>query len=200
MSEKVTRRTMITRSARAAAAVVVAAKVETAFLAAEPLPRDPHEAVRLENDTLGVRLWGPPTQPTLSIGKADIWDRRWFDERQPLITAARIRELAFADRLSEVAHTPNRTVYTLYNRYDFPCPKPGVQLILLTPFGETATVARGEDGSVRLVVEGRGRRLTVTLAVALTRSLVFAELTTTRPLSAMCVISLSADCSSMLST
>lgn len=177
MSEKVTRRTMITRSARAAAAVVVAAKVETAFLAAEPLPRDPHEAVRLENDTLGVRLWGPPTQPTLSIGKADIWDRRWFDERQPLITAARIRELAFADRLSEVAHTPNRTVYTLYNRYDFPCPKPGVQLILLTPFGETATVARGEDGSVRLVVEGRGRRLTVTLAVALTRSLVFAELT-----------------------
>lgn len=46
------------------------------------LPRDPHQALRLQNDVVGVRLWGPATQPTLSIGKSDIWDRRWFGERQ----------------------------------------------------------------------------------------------------------------------
>ena len=51
---------------------------------------------RLENDIVGVRLWGPATQPTLSLGRSDIWDRRWFAERQPLITLARIRELAMA--------------------------------------------------------------------------------------------------------
>ena len=57
------------------------------------LPRDPHEAFRMQNDVVGVRLWGPPAQPTLSIGKSDIWDRRWFEERQPLITMAKIKEL-----------------------------------------------------------------------------------------------------------
>jgi hypothetical protein len=35
------------------------------------------DSVNLENDVLGVRLWGPPTQPTLSIGKADIWGLRY---------------------------------------------------------------------------------------------------------------------------
>ena len=175
MNERITRRAMIARSTRAVAAIAAVPRAATVYGPAAPLPHDPHEAVRLENDVLGVRLWGPPSQPTLSIGKADIWDRRWFEDRQPLITAARIRELAFTDRLAEVARNPNLTAYNLYNRYDFPCPKPGVQVILLTPFGERATVARGEDGSVRLVVDGGGRRLTVTVAVALTGPLVFAE-------------------------
>jgi hypothetical protein len=76
------------------------------------LPRDPYDARRLENDVLGVRVWGPPTQPTLSLGKSDIWDRRWFAERQPLVTMAKIRELAMADRLAEVARQPNDTVYS----------------------------------------------------------------------------------------
>ncbi|MFH1570666.1 MAG: hypothetical protein ABIL09_21930, partial [Gemmatimonadota bacterium] len=58
------------------------------------LPRDPQDAVTLENDVLGARLWGPPTQPTLSLGKSDLWDRRWLGERQPPVPLARIRELA----------------------------------------------------------------------------------------------------------
>jgi hypothetical protein len=37
-----------------------------------PLPRDPHDALRLENEVPGVRLRRPATQPTLSLGKADI--------------------------------------------------------------------------------------------------------------------------------
>jgi hypothetical protein len=55
-------------------------------IADQDLPRDPHEAIRLENDILGVRLWGPPRQPTLSLGRSDIWDRRWFGDRQPIVT------------------------------------------------------------------------------------------------------------------
>ena len=37
--------------------------------AEDALPPEPRDARRLENDVLGVRVWGPPT---LSVGKADI--------------------------------------------------------------------------------------------------------------------------------
>ena len=134
------------------------------------LPRDPHEAYRLDNDVLGVRVWGPETQPTLSLGKADIWDRRWFGDRQPLITLAKIRELAATDRLSDLPR------YEMYDAYDFPCPKPGAQLILGTPFAATASVEPLANGDVRLVVEGEGKRLEALVWVALARPLVVAEL------------------------
>ncbi len=136
------------------------------------LPRDPYDALLLENDIVGVRLWGPPTQPTLSLGRADIWDRRWFAERQPLITLARVRELAMADRLPEIAPSPNNTAYELYGRYDFPVTKPGAQLILGTPFAQTAHVEPGADGAVVLTVEGQGKRMEVSIWVCLARSLV----------------------------
>jgi hypothetical protein len=143
----------------------------------EPLPRDPHDARRLENDVVGVRVWGPPTQPTLSLGKSDIWDRRWFAERQPLVTMAKIRELAMADRLAEVARQPNDTAYSgLYHNYDFPCPKPGAQVILGTPFGSSVRVGPGEHRGVRMVVAGGGKRLTADVWVALARPLVVIEL------------------------
>jgi len=138
------------------------------------LPPDPHDGLLLENDVLGARLWGPPTQPTLIVGASDIWDRRWFGDRQPLVRLARLRELAMSDRLSEVAKSPNDTAYGVYNRYDFPCPKPGAQLILRTPFAERATVEQDERG-VRLVVEGAGRRLLVVAWVSLVRRLVVME-------------------------
>lgn len=176
MSERISRRTMIARGTCMAAAIATPPHSGTAYGPEQPLPRDPHDGVRMSNDVLGIRLWGAPTGVVLSIGKADIWDRRWFENRQPLITAARVRELAYADRLREVARTPNTTAYDLYNRYDFPCPKPGVQLILMNSFGETATLAHGDDGSVRLSVAGGGKRLEARLYVSLTRPLVFAAL------------------------
>jgi len=126
---------------------------------------------------LGVRVWGPPTQPTLSVGKSDIWDRRWFAERQPLVTLAQIRALAMADRLAEIARQPNDTVYSgLYQNYDFPCPKPGAQVILGTPFGTSVRLAPGEHRGVRVIVEGGGKRLTADVWVALARPLVVIEL------------------------
>ena len=69
----------------------------------QPLQRDPHDAAILQNDILGVRVWGPADRPTLSLGRSDIWDRRWLAQRQPLVTLARIRELAATGRLHEIA-------------------------------------------------------------------------------------------------
>lgn len=143
---------------------------------AETLPPDPYDALRLENDILGVRLWGPPTQPTLSLGRSDIWDRRWFADRQPLITMARIRELAMKGQLNEVARNPNLTIYSLYNQYDFPCPKPGAQLILGTPFGHSAQVMQNEDHSVSLAVKGKDDQLAARIWVAALRPLTVVEI------------------------
>jgi hypothetical protein len=142
---------------------------------ADPLPRDPYDAWLLENDVVGARLFGPATQPTLSLGRSDIWDRRWFAEQQPLITMVRLRELAMTDKLKEIARTPNSTVYSLYGRYDFPCPKPGAQVILGTPFGTSAEARREEDQRVRLVVKGPGHSLTARVWVPLLRPLVIVE-------------------------
>ena len=141
------------------------------------LPRDPHEAFRMQNDVVGVRLWGPPTQPTLSIGKSDIWDRRWFEERQPLITMAKIKELAMTDRLSEIIQNSNNTIYDLYGKYDFPCPKPGAQLILGTPFATDVRYAVNTDGSAQLLITGSHKSLNINIWVALMQSLIVLEFT-----------------------
>lgn len=135
------------------------------------LPPDPHDALTLENDIFGVRIWGRPDQLTLSCGRADLWDRRWFGDRQPLVTLAQLRELAAGDRLHEVAADPNRTVYGLYNQYEFPCPKPGGQAIVGLP-GATAARARTRpDGVVELVVEGNRGCLRAEVWVSLSRPL-----------------------------
>jgi hypothetical protein len=128
--------------------------------------------LKLENDILGALLWGPATQPTLSLGRADIWDRRWFGDRQPLITMARIRELAMADRLSDIMRHANDSVYNVYHLYDFPCPKPGAQLILGTPFASSVCVRRLPGRTVEIVAEGEEKRLLSTVWVSLCRSLV----------------------------
>jgi len=143
-----------------------------------PLPRDPHDALRLENDVLGVRLWGPAAQPTLSLGKADIWDRRWLGDRQPVVSLQQLRELAMRDELSQVAADPNRTVYDAYNLYDFPCPKPGAQVILGAPFALRGAAQPESAGGIRLTVEGHTKSLRALIWVALARPLVVVELET----------------------
>lgn len=142
---------------------------------AADLPRDPYDAVRLENDVLGVRIWGPAVQPTLSLGKADIWDRRWFGDRQPLVTLQQIRDAAMSGCIADLARSPNRTVYDLYGKYDFPCPKPGAQLSLGTPWAAQARCDRDTDGAVTLSVEGDGKSLRARIWVALARPLIVVE-------------------------
>ncbi len=140
-------------------------------------PSDPHEAFRMQNDVIGVRLWGPPKQPTFSIGKSDIWDRRWFEERQPSVAIQKIKELAIADGLSGIVRDPNNTIYDLYGKYDFPCPKPGAQLILGTPFATDARYKPDSDGSALITITDGYKRLSINLWVALMRSLIMMEFT-----------------------
>jgi len=158
--------------------MILVTVLATNLCLANPLPRDPYEAVLLENDIVGVRVFGPTTQPTLSLGRSDIWDRRWFADRQPLITMAQIRDLAMAGRLKEIARNPNSTAYFLYSRYEFPCPKPGAQVILGTPFADSAEVTRDEDQTVRLVMKGRDRVVTARVWVPLLRPMVVIEVET----------------------
>ncbi len=141
----------------------------------QKLPRDPNDGLTLENDLLGVRLWGPPAQPTLTLGRSDIWDRRWFGDRQPLVTLERIRHLAQADRLFEIAKHPNDTAYWVYNHYPFPCPKLGGNLILGTPFARRASVVRRHDGSLSLLLAGRGKELRARIWTSLSRMLLIIE-------------------------
>jgi hypothetical protein len=138
---------------------------------AREISRDPNDGILMENDVVGARIWGTPDSITVNIGASDIWDRRWFGERQPLITLDEIRRRAEDDTLNEIARTPNDTAYDLYSRYDFPCPKPGAQLILMLPFAETATV-RVEGRDAILTIEGGGRRLVVSLWIALNERLI----------------------------
>lgn len=157
------------------ALAVSMAALGTTARAEQELPKDPYDGLRLENDVLGVRVWGPASQPTLSLGKSDIWDRRWFEDRQPLVTLARIRELAMADRLVEVAKNPNNTVYDLYGKYDFPCPKPAAQVILGVPFAEHATAEQDGPMGLRLAVRGKGKRLLARVWVSAARPLVVVD-------------------------
>lgn len=143
-----------------------------------PLPPDPQDGPRIQNDIVGAVLWGPPTQPTLSLGRSDIWDRRWFGGRQPLITLAKIRELAMEDRLSEIMRHANDSVYDVYQRYDFPCPKPGAQLVMGLPFARGVRVRKLDDSAIQMTVDGEEHTLDARIWVSLSRSLVVASLET----------------------
>jgi hypothetical protein len=110
------------------------------------------------------------------MGKADIWDRRWFGERQPLVTLSQIRKLAVSGALCEVAVSPNDTVYCAYQQYAFPCPKPGAQLIIGTPFASTVIARRKSNGQAALEIEGERKLLRAVVWVALARPLIVVEL------------------------
>ncbi len=81
---------------------------------------------RLCNDDVGVIVWGPDTAPTLSVGKSDLWDRRKAAPIEPVLTLARIMEMA---RAGDPAILNGKRYYTAYGSYDFPCPKPVGQII-----------------------------------------------------------------------
>jgi hypothetical protein len=125
---------------------------------------------RLQNDDLGVVLWGPDSAPTLSIGKSDIWDRR-LPKEQPVITMAEITRRAMAGDTSVLN---GAAYYTAYNHYDFPCPKPAGQLIVQLPFltgGGTLNVERANAGST-LTAEHGAKRLRLRIFVSAVRNVI----------------------------
>src|SRR5512141_61441 len=68
--------------------------------------------LRLSNDDVGVILWGPDAAPTLSVGKSDVWDRRNPQPPQPILTLARMMEMARAEGFRSLG-----SYYTVYGSY-----------------------------------------------------------------------------------
>jgi hypothetical protein len=129
--------------------------------------------LRLSNDDVGVILWGPDTAPTLSVGKSDVWDRRNPKPPQPILTLARMMEMARADGFRGLG-----SYYTVYGSYDFPCPKPVGQLILKLPFMESGgklTVDRNRHDELALKASNGPKTLELRIFVSALRNLIVIE-------------------------
>ncbi len=106
---------------------IVAAIGVGVILAAEAgLASAPDEGIRIRNGDIGMMLWGPHNRPTFSIGKADVWDRRFYGHKEPVITLADLKEYAKTGDFPDPG-------YQTYCAYDFPGPKPVGQLIIGLP-------------------------------------------------------------------
>lgn len=130
-------------------------------------------ALRLSNDDVGIILWGPDSAPTLSVGKSDIWDRRNPKPPQPVLTLARIMEMARAEKFRSLG-----SYYTVYGSYDFPCPKPAGQLILKLPFmepGGKLTVDRSRKYELALRAANGAKALDLRVYVSAVRNLIVME-------------------------
>lgn len=131
-------------------------------------------ARRLCNDDLGAILWGSDTQPTLSIGKSDIWDRRLPPLGRAPLTMAQIIEGA---RRGDPEIINGKAYYTAYNSYDFPCPKPSGQLILQWPFLEGGGTLDAKEDAHAIVLEAQhgAKRLNARLFVSAVRNVMVLE-------------------------
>lgn len=127
-------------------------------------------ALPMHNGQLKVSLWGPPERLTFSVGKTDVWDRRYFPE-VPL-TIKQIRERCFGENLVENPYAPGSLGkhFRSLEAYDFPTPKPVGQFILLVPDlkggGQPTAATRRGDGLVRVPLKagaGGGKLEALTL-------------------------------------
>jgi hypothetical protein len=144
---------------------IEADQAATADLGAEP------GELRLENDEIGVIVWGPGTTIALSVGKSDIWDRRLPPNEKPVLTLPQMTAMA---KDGDPAILNGAAYYTAYNSYDFPCPKPAGQLILQLPFmADGGTVdAVDRDDCVELTFRNDAKSLHVRIFVSAVRNLI----------------------------
>ena len=109
---------------------------------------------RLQNDDIGVILWGPDSAITLSVGKSDVWDRRLAPSEKPVLTFDEMVKMAYE---GDPAILNGAAYYTGYNSYDFPCPKPVGQLILQLPFlGPDASLLAEESAEETVLTATSG--------------------------------------------
>ena len=141
-----------------------------AFAEPVPLQLEPG-TLQLSNDDVGITLWGPSSAPTLSVGKSDVWDRRLPVPPQPVLTLAQITEMAHAGDKSILN---GAAYYSVYNSYDFPCPKPVGQLILQLPFlGVDGTVeVKNSPRSITLRAKSGAKSLNARIFVSAVRNLI----------------------------
>lgn len=138
---------------------------------ANPLGLEPGD-LRLQNDDIGVILWGPNHTPTLSIGKSDVWDRRNPLSPEPVLTMAQIIDMA---RAGDPTILHPAIYYSAYSRYDFPCPKPVGQLILQFAFMRAdgrISVNRDGDRAIQIRAMRDNKRLNLRIFVSAVRNLI----------------------------
>ncbi len=127
--------------------------------------------IRLQNDDLGIILWGPDDAPTLSVGKSDVWDRRNPPPSKPIMTMEQIIALA---RAGDESILNGKPYYSAYDSYDFPCPKPVGQLMLQLAFvrdGGTVSYTQEPDRIV-LRAEHGGKKLDASIFVSAVRNVI----------------------------
>jgi len=116
-------------------------------------------------------LWGPNNRITFNVGKADVWDRRYYGYKEPVITLAEIKERVKTARVSDKG-------YRAYNAYSFPGPKPVGQLIIGLPGAEAEWVVEGQGagpGVLTLTAIRGDQRLDLRVYVHAARNLIVFE-------------------------
>ncbi|MFH0797085.1 MAG: hypothetical protein V2A65_08550 [Candidatus Omnitrophota bacterium] len=84
------------------------------------------------NGDIHNKFWNLPEEITWSLGKNDVWDRRYYGDSKPVVTLEDIRRLAFRDNFESIEgeNIVRNSAYGLSRAYDFPCPKPVGQFII----------------------------------------------------------------------
>ncbi len=135
------------------------------------------KAVRMGNGELKVALWGPPEQLTWSVSKTDVWDRRHFPEKP--ITLEQIRERCFDESYNENRFDNRNKYYVSNNAYEFPCPKPVGQLILMCPdlagAEQPTTTKQHSDSLVTVPLKSAQASATLQSVVMMTRNIIIAH-------------------------
>ena len=114
------------------------------------------------NARLGLSVWGPDHQPTLSVGRSDVYDRRWYGNEGPAVTRQEVIEAAESGdpaRLDELRHRASGDQYAAYQQ--FPGPQTGRPDPLAAPRGRCCRLAdrglerRGRCDQPRLLAPRR---------------------------------------------
>ncbi len=128
-------------------------------------------ALNVSTKELKMSLWGPPEQLTISVNKTDVWDRRKIFEEP--------RTLAEIKRRYEKDSFPDKdrwNHYRSWNAYDFPCPKPVGQIILMIPdfsgMGEPTATRQLDDGSVGLTIQNEASKINLDYLAMMTRNII----------------------------
>ncbi|MHB9025650.1 MAG: glycosyl hydrolase family 95 catalytic domain-containing protein [Armatimonadota bacterium] len=145
-------------------------------------PGSPREAAVHQdaNAMIGISVWGPDYQPTVSVGRSDCYDRRWFGNDLPTVTRAEVIAAAQSGDPAQLEALRRRANDRQYGAYQqFPAPKTVGQIILQLPGGAEAEwrtdAAHGEDGAVLLDCRTASAELTLKIYVHKRRKLIVVD-------------------------
>jgi hypothetical protein len=118
---------------------------QAAISGSDMIATAPDGGIGIHNGDIGLKLWGPNNRLTFSIGKTDVWDRRWM-EKARAVTLDDLKKWAKMDNPSEMWGEGKH--YKAYAAYDFPCPKPVGQLIIGLPGEAGKWVVKARQDSI----------------------------------------------------